>query len=765
MGLRDLEENIKIISTENTPSNTNTKESENTPQNWEKKTETPPKNINTNDENLTEEEIKQGISKKIDKFFLNTKIQNETKKILEDEITNHFNNLWNIKKIDEKIEKEINKICKAIKELENPTTEQIKKIINECFEPKYSSLNINNEEKWDSNKNNKKKENIIRKKEMQGMVDESFEKDHKELFESVIKSYENLNPKYKTTDQEKLNKKKESLSKDTKEKLEKVWGKEAVDQYVNFLCSKDIITEKINNNEEDKDKRNEILKDPNVKEFLVSLDTFEEQLWIESDKTVWGYPTSFNANKDDIDNSTKNIQEFASKDNFQELNIDYMGDLSRKDAVDLIEKYRESELITDNIKNHEDIEKCFDYIKANTDLLKKDHTEYTDEEKKIIQKAAWTIKYCLTEDIWSQIRNSITFAPIASIMRYLDWDKSLGGLSIADQLTQWNNKMQEEEGWTFTIQWEVDWSPICFYYEFSQWQAQLKCEDYLHYNKDENSIKLYKEWENSKTNLNIPIPSKEDLSKIFANIWEDEYRKIFFESDPKEYNQKVAELISSKIESWFPNNPMVWIRIRRHAEKNLAVGKFKNTLIPNGLENEISEKLWSAENNDLKQLFQYLDNTTEQATGSDLQRLRNALNKLDWFLSVPDEEFTKDRTTDKKLLKLFHDLSDWTSNDTENKNYNERENSMTKFFRLFYKKENTGNWTKGEEGTQWTIDIDAFEECLELFEKPDKKLEDAKSNIIKENLPNLEAEELWETIQKNYPPEPKANPNPRESST
>jgi hypothetical protein len=33
------------------------------------------------------------------------------------------------------------------------------------------------------------------------------------------------------------------------------------------------------------------------------------------------------------------------------------------------------------------------------------------------------------------------------------------------------------------------------------------------------------------------------------------------------------------------------MRIRRHAEKNLAVGKFKNVLIPNGLESEMSEKL------------------------------------------------------------------------------------------------------------------------------------------------------------------------------
>ena len=760
MGLGSkLEEDIKINTT---LSNTESQEDDS-----KKGTETSDatnKRIELKTENPTEKEAELEVSKIIDVFFSGTELQNEIKNIVGKEIINHFNKLWNIKKIDEKIEKEINKICKAIKELDNPTTEEVKKIINECFEPKYSNINRLNE--WNTNNylENLTKEGKDIAKRLDNTTKEINE-GHKAAYEQLLKSHEKLSTEYKTTDQEKLNKKKESLSKDTKEKLEKVWGKEAVDQYVNFLCSKDIITEKINDNGKNKDKRNEILKDPNIKEFLVSLDTFEEQLWIESDKTTWGYPTSFNANKDDIDNSTKNIQEFASKDNFQELNIDYMGDLSRKDAVDLIEKYRENELITDNIKNHEDIEKCFDYIKANTDLLKKDHTEYTDEEKKIIQKAAWTIKYCLTEDIWSQIRNSITFAPIASIMRYLDWDKSLGGLSIADQLTQWDNKMQEEEGWTFTIQWEVDWSPICFYYEFSQWQAQLKCEDYLHYNKDENSIKLYKEWEDSKTNLNIPIPSKEDLSKIFANIWEDEYRKIFFESDPKEYNQKVAELISSKIESWFPNNPMVWIRIRRHAEKNLAVGKFKNTLIPDSLENEISEKLWSTENNDLKELFQYLDNTTEQATGSDLQRLRNALNKLDWFLSVPDEEFTKDRTTDKKLLKLFHDLSDWRSNDTENKNYNERENSMTKFFRLFYKKENTGNWTKGEEGTQWTIDIDAFEECLELFEKPDKKLEDAKSNIIKENLPNLEAEELWETIQKNYPPEPKANPNPRESST
>jgi hypothetical protein len=189
----------------------------------------------------------------------------------------------------------------------------------------------------------------------------------------------------------------------------------------------------------------------------------------------------------------------------------------------------------------------------------------------------------------------------------------------------------------------------------------------------------------------------------------------------------------------------------------------------------MSEKLWSTENNKLKELFQYLDNTTEQATGSDLQRLRNALNKLGWFLNVPDEEFTKDRTKDETLMKLFHDLSDWTSNDTENKNFNNRESSMIKFFKLFYKEENTGNWTKEEEGTQSIIDIDAFEECLELFEKPDKKPEEAKNNILKENLKKLKkqfeeekkeeedqksAEKIWEAIQENYPPEPPANPTP-----
>ena len=705
----------------------------------------------------TEEAKKQKISEIINSTITEKEITNEIKNFLVNEIIKHNSGEIILRKIKSDIEEIISKI----NQLENLTEENIKKIIFECYEPKYEHLNAKNDLEEDKLGITQKKNNFTEK------LTTSIKENNIDImsyYGKVKEYYEKLNPKYKENTQEKLNKKKESLSKDTKEKLEKAGGEEAIDQYVNFLCSRDKINEE-----------KELPKDPNVKEFLDSLDTFEQQLWIESNKTVWGYPTSFNANKEDIYNSTKNIQDYASKENFKELSeIKYMWDLNRKDCIDLINKYMNVDFIRKNIEWHEDINNCFKKIEENQELLKKDPNEYDEEEKKTIQTVAAAIKYSLTEDISAQIRNSITFAPIASIMQYLDWDRSLWYTSIAEQLEQSKGKeKQDEDNWTFTIQWEVDWSPICFYYEFWKEQAQLKCEDYLHYNKDENSIKLYKEWKDSKTNLNIPIPSKEDLSKIFANIWEDEYRKIFFESAPEEYNQKVAELISSKIESWFPNNPMVWIRIRRHAEKNLAVGKFKNTLIPDSLENEISEKLWSAENNDLKQLFQYLDNTTEQATGSDLQRLRNALNKLDWFLNVPDEEFTKDRTTDKTLIKLFKDLSEGTDNDSNDKNINERENSIINFFKLCYKKENSNNSTTGEWETLGMIDIDAFEECLELFEKPDKKPEEAKSNILKENRKikneELKNQEAITGVEKElddaYPPKEEENPDPEESST
>jgi hypothetical protein len=71
------------------------------------------------------------------------------------------------------------------------------------------------------------------------------------------------------------------------------------------------------------------------------------------------------------------------------------------------------------------------------------------------------------------------------------------------------------------------------------------------------------------------------------------------------------------------------------------------------------------------------------------------------------------------------------------------------------------------------IDIDAFEECLELFEKPDKKPEEAKSNILKENRKikneELKNQEAITGVEKElddaYPPKEEENPNPEESST
>ena len=288
------------------------------------------------------------------------------------------------------------------------------------------------------------------------------------------------------------------------------------------------------------------------------------------------------------------------------------------------------------------------------------------------------------------LKAAATQAPLVAILRYLDQD-SLGKQTLADlmqkeggeyaTIEQHQDLLSWAEDKIMKIKWTIKGKPISIYYNLSDPNATLQCDDYLYTDPNTGQLSL---WATGKrTDLNIKMPTSDTIADQLGKECSTEafWEMIDAADTPHEYNEKLSLLVSSSIDNFFVSSaeePRISERIARDAEKNVWVQLFTSGLIPAEISAQLNTGGELNTNPELRNLFRCLDKTSESLTTDQLKRLIASIEKLTKTLNSPDEiKKISDPVLRDTLTQLYQATKEKKSD------LKARSSAMLSFFNLF----------------------------------------------------------------------------------
>ena len=324
-----------------------------------------------------------------------------------------------------------------------------------------------------------------------------------------------------------------------------------------------------------------------------------------------------------------------------------------------------------------------------------DHSEswFSAEEIAALQQYQahfdW-LKKKFTDKNVNYLKAAAAQAPLVAILRYLDQD-SLGKHTLADlmqkeggeyaTIEQHQDLLSWAEDKIMKIKWTIKGKPISIYYNLSDPNATLQCDDYLYTDPNTGQLSL---WATGKrTDLNIKMPTSDTIANQLGKECSTEafWEMIDAADTPHEYNEKLSLLVSSSIDNFFVSSaeePRISERIARDAEKNVWVQLFTSGLIPAEISAQLNTGGELNTNPELRNLFRCLDKTSESLTTDQLKRLIASIEKLTQTLNSPDEiKKIADPVLRDTLTQLYQATKEKKSD------LKARSGAMLSFFNLF----------------------------------------------------------------------------------
>ena len=538
-----------------------------------------------------------------------------------------------------------------------------KQVENRKQEAEKESKQDKNKEKQDKNKGEVEKN--IREKELLLR--------QQRLIKAAKESYQNLSPDLKQHSPEEINTKINALSPNTKARLKK--SGLSLSDYAQFSLAR----EKISSLD---------TKTPEGETFLTTLKKMEKSLGIV-EKTDGGYPLSNEPRKETFEQNPQ-LMEFAKNDEslkgLEKVNV-------LDDKLNIKQQQKIFQLFWDA-----DQKRFFDQILPLLERKKKadlDHSEswFSAEEITALQQYQahfdW-LKKKFTDKNVNYLKAAAAQAPLVAILRYLDQD-SLGKQTLADlmqkergeyaTIEQHQDLLSWAEDKIMKIKWTIKGKPISIYYNLSDPNATLQCDDYLYTDPNTGQLSL---WATGKrTDLNIKMPTSDTIADQLGKECSTE---VFWEmidavDTPHEYNEKLSLLVSSSIDNFFVSSaeePRISERIARDAEKNVWVQLFTSGLIPAEISAQLNTGGELNTNPELRNLFRCLDKTSESLTTDQLKRLIASIEKLTQTLNSPDEiKKIADPVLRDTLTQLYQATKEKKSD------LKARSGAMLSFFNLF----------------------------------------------------------------------------------
>ena len=495
----------------------------------------------------------------------------------------------------------------------------------------------------------------------------------RETIKAAKESYQNLSPDLKQHSPEEINTKINALSPNTKARLKK--SGLSLSDYAQFSLAR----EKISSLD---------TKTPEGESFLTTLKKMEKSLGIV-EKTDGGYPLSNEPRKETFEQNPQ-LMEFAKNDEslkgLEKVNV-------LDDKLNIKQQQKIFQLFWDA-----DQKRFFDQILPLLERKKKadlDHSEpwFSAEEITALQQYQahldW-LKKKFTDKNVNYLKAAAVQAPLVAILRYLDQD-SLGKQTLADlmqkeggeyaTIEQHQDLLSWAEDKIMKIKWTIKGKPISIYYNLSDPNATLQCDDYLYTDPNTGQLSL---WATGKrTDLNIKMPTADTIADQLGKECSTEafWEMIDAADTPHEYNEKLSLLVSSSIDNFFVSSaeePRISERIARDAEKNVWVQLFTSGLIPAEISAQLNTGGELNTNPELRNLFRCLDKTSESLTTDQLKRLIASIEKLTQTLNSPDEiKKIADPVLRDTLTQLYQSTKEKKSD------LKARSGAMLSFFNLF----------------------------------------------------------------------------------
>ena len=494
-----------------------------------------------------------------------------------------------------------------------------------------------------------------------------------EEIEATKESYQNLSPDLKQHSPEEINTKINALSPNTKARLKK--SGLSLSDYAQFSLAREKIASLDT-------------KTPEGETFLTTLKKMEKSLGIV-EKTDGGYPLSNEPRKETFEQNPQ-LMEFAKNDEslkgLEKVNV-------LDDKLNIKQQQKIFQLFWDA-----DQKRLFDQILPLLERKKKadlDHSEpwFSAEEIAALQQYQAhfeSLKKKFTDKNVNYLKAAAAQAPLVAILRYLDQD-SLGKQTLADlmqkeggeyaTIEQHQDLLSWAEDKIMKIKWTIKGKPISIYYNLSDPNATLQCDDYLYTDPNTGQLSL---WATGKrTDLNIKMPTADTIADQLGKECSTEafWEMIDAADTPHEYNEKLSLLVSSSIDNFFVSSaeePRISERIARDAEKNVWVQLFTSGLIPAEISAQLNTGGELNTNPELRNLFRCLDKTSESLTTDQLKRLIASIEKLTQTLNSPDEiKKIADPVLRDALTQLYQATKEKKSD------LKARSGAMLSFFNLF----------------------------------------------------------------------------------
>lgn len=554
--------------------------------------------------------------------------------------------------------------------------------ILEMMNENHQNLSENNQELEEYNQNFFDKEQI---------------KTIQQNLEATFQAQKDLSSDYTNHTEAERQEKANTFSPQIKSKLENANIK--LEEYASFLLSR----EKIGND----------TSPPENEAFLKSLKNLEHSLWIP-ETSRGGFFRGFEPQKEtfvqnpDLSKYANESQDFSA---FEKLNY-FPENMPLEEEKKLIQSFASPALK--------------EFFQAITPLFTKEQNLLSETEKQALesyQKQVNQLKQQLESKAKNFMKASATNAPITAILKYLD-SESLGGQTLTDLLKKpksWSFAEIHQEGKDQVLHFQgtIDENPLTFYYNLSDPNATLECDDCLYQDPISKTFTLGKS-SGARTKLNIQMPTTEQLaSKLSKTCSPEQFQEILKNSStPGEYQQHLSQLISWTIEKSFSDEKLIKSRLARHTEKNLTIQTLNSSLIPNEIMQQLMTGKKLNENPDTKRLFKLLDRTTESSTSSDLQSFRSALKKRETFLQSPDKI---QKIQDPVLRSCLENCSATKIQKSDFLAWNK---ALLQLFDLFTR-QNIWSEATNTDDPNYILNLSDFNRFVDYLEKPERKITDA----------------------------------------
>lgn len=554
--------------------------------------------------------------------------------------------------------------------------------ILEMMNENHQNLSENNQELEEYNQNFFDKEQI---------------KTIQQNLEATFQAQKDLSSEYTNHTEAERQEKANTFSPQIKSKLENANIK--LEEYASFLLSR----EKIGND----------TSPPENEAFLKSLKNLEHSLWIP-ETSRGGFFRGFEPQKEtfvqnpDLSKYANESQDFSA---FEKLNY-FPENMPLEEEKKLIQSFASPALK--------------EFFQAITPLFTKEQNLLSETEKQALesyQKQVNQLKQQLESKAKNFMKASATNAPITAILKYLD-SESLGGQTLTDLLKKpksWSFAEIHQEGKDQVLHFQgtIDENPLTFYYNLSDPNATLECDDCLYQDPISKTFTLGKS-SGARTKLNIQMPTTEQLaSKLSKTCSPEQFQEILKNSStPGEYQQHLSQLISWTIEKSFSDEKLIKSRLARHTEKNLTIQTLNSSLIPDEIMQQLMTGKKLNENPDTKRLFKLLDRTTESSTSSDLQSFRSALKKRETFLQSPDKI---QKIQDPVLRSCLENCSATKIQKSDFLAWNK---ALLQLFDLFTR-QNIWSEATNTDDPNYILNLSDFNRFVDYLEKPERKITDA----------------------------------------